>query len=333
MNHASLDRMNRKLAGCVVDYTHNHGHDRRIYSPILGMPRDLYVYLPPGYSRSRAYPLIVYLHLAYVDEHVFVGSDWIVQLDRLIQRGEFPPVVVACPDGTIQGENRTRSQHSFYINGCGGRFQDHLLLEVYPFLTRCFSIRPEREAHALVGLSAGGFGALNLAIKRRDLFGAVATLAGPANLRYYNCDCNYREDFDPATYRWRDEYNPDEVAAVFYLGLRRVRIKKYIEPVFGSGDQVEERITRENPADLLTLAGLQPGELAIYLNYPGRDNWNFDAQDESFAWLAGRRGIQVTAERDPGARHSLPYFRSNHEPLYRWLRGHLLPPVAVAPGG
>src|SRR3954467_7241704 len=67
---ASVDRINRKLAGQVVDYTHNHGADRRIYSPILGMPRDLYVYLPPGYSRHCAYPLVLYLHLAYVDERI-----------------------------------------------------------------------------------------------------------------------------------------------------------------------------------------------------------------------------------------------------------------------
>ena len=32
----SLDRINRKLCGRVVDYTQNHGKDRRIYSPILG---------------------------------------------------------------------------------------------------------------------------------------------------------------------------------------------------------------------------------------------------------------------------------------------------------
>lgn len=333
MNRVDLDRKNRKLAGQIVDYTANHGQDRRIFSPILGKPRDLYVYLPPGYSPSCAYPFILYLHLAYVDEHVFLGSNWIVQLDRMIQRGEFPPVVVACPDGTIEGENRIRSQHSFFINGCGGRFQDHLVDEVLPFLMRCYSIRPEREAHAVVGMSAGGFGALNLAIKRRDLFGAVGTLAGPANLRYFNCDGVYRENFDPATYRWRTDYDPNEVAGVSYFGLRRVRVGRYMTPVFGSGPGVAQRIMQENPADLIFSTGLKPGELAIYLNYPGRDNWNFDAQDESFVWLAAQNGIGVTAQRDPCARHGLVYFRTNHEPLYRWLSGHLLPPVALGRGG
>ena len=64
----SLEHLNGKLRGRVVDYTHNHGADRRLYSPILGRPRDLYVYLPPGYDPSVAYPLILFLHGADVDE-------------------------------------------------------------------------------------------------------------------------------------------------------------------------------------------------------------------------------------------------------------------------
>jgi len=43
----NLERLNRGLASWVDDYTHNHGQDRRINSPILGRPRDLHVYLPP----------------------------------------------------------------------------------------------------------------------------------------------------------------------------------------------------------------------------------------------------------------------------------------------
>ncbi|HEY2155158.1 MAG TPA: hypothetical protein VGH33_05980 [Isosphaeraceae bacterium] len=39
----NLDHLNRKLAGRVVDHTHNHGDDRRMPSAILGRPRDLYV--------------------------------------------------------------------------------------------------------------------------------------------------------------------------------------------------------------------------------------------------------------------------------------------------
>jgi S-formylglutathione hydrolase FrmB len=330
-DHANLDRLNRRLNGHVVDYTHNHGADRRIYSPILGQPRDLYVYLPPNYSPANAYPLVLYFHMAFVDEHTFSGSKRIVELDRMIAAGEFPPAIIACPDGVITGENRFREPHSMYINGENGRFQDHIMQEVVPFLTGNYSVRSEREAHGLIGVSAGGFGAMNLAIKYRSYFGAVAILAGPVNLRYSTEDGNYHENFDPATYRWKTQYNPDEVIGRFYLGLRRVKAKKYIKPVFGEGPNVASWISQENPADLIFSTDLQPNQLAIYLNYPGKDNWNFDAQAESFAWLAAQKGITVTMERAPHARHNLPYFRANHVRAFCWLGKHLLPPAAVAP--
>lgn len=324
---ASLDRANRQLSGSLVDHTHNHGADRRIYSPILGRPRDMYVYVPPGYTPAKAYPLILYFHTAYVDEHSFVGTKWVTELDDMIVAGCIPPVVVAVIDGTIDGRNHIQSPHSFYINGCFGRFEDFVLLEILPFMRSNYSIRTEREALAILGASAGGFGAMSIAIRHRDMFGAVATMGSPLNLRYSNVDREYRENFDPATYRWKTDYDPYEIVAVFYAGLSRTRAQKFMQPVFGSGNGVVGNVIRNNPADLLFTTNLRPGELAIYVNYGGRDNWNFDAQGESFVWLARQRGIAVTVESDPHARHDLAYFHKSNRQAFFWLGHHLLPPT------
>ncbi len=326
-NRVNLDRLNGRLEGCLVDYTVNHGQDRRICSPILGMKRDLYVYLPPGYDPKLAYPMVLYLHTAQIDEHTLIGPGIIETVDAMIARGEFPPAVIACPDGTYEGRNKIHDRHSLYVNGLGGRFEDHLVQEVIPFLTRTFSIRPEREAHAILGTSAGGFGGMGLALKHRDLFGAVATLGGPLNMRYDNVEGRYLDDFDPETYRWKTTYNPNEIAATYYHGLAHSRARKYIQPVYGKGDDVINDLTRDNPADLLFTTNLQPGELSIYVNYPGNDNWNFDAQAQSFTWLAAQKGVEVTQVKVPKAQHSLRYFRSQQRPAYEWLSHHILPPV------
>jgi poly(3-hydroxybutyrate) depolymerase len=326
-NFVNLDHLNSKLGGRVIDFSKNHGADRRIYSPILGRPRDLYVYLPPGYDSSLAYPLIVFLHGADIDEHDFVNPDDLKKLDGQIIRGELPPVIIASPDGTYDGKNRITSIHSLWVNGLGGRFEDHVVDEIMPFLMRTYSIRPEREAHALLGTSAGGLGAMAIAIKHRDLFGAAATIAGPLNMRYDNVQGRYADDFDPGTYRERTEYDPDMIVARFYLGLLRRRARRYFEPVYGAGPDVIAKIARDNPADLLYSTDLQPGELAMYVNYPGRDNYNFDAQDQSFAWLAAQRGIAVELAEVPCGRHNLAYFELAEPPAYLWLGRHLLPPI------
>lgn len=323
----NIDHLNSKLCGRVVDYSNNHGPDRRIYSHILGRPRDLYVYLPPGYDPSIAYPLIVFLHGADIDEHDFIDPGDLKKLDGRISRGEIPPVIIAAPDGTYEGKNRITSTHSLWVNGLGGRFEDHVVNEVVPFLMQTYSIRPERGAHGLVGISAGGFGAMAIAMKHRDLFGAAATIAGPLNMRYDNVQGRYSDDFDPATYRERVDYDPDLIVARFYFGLLARRVKKYFEPVYGSGPDVIARVARDNPADLLLSTGIQPGDLALYINYPGRDNYNFDAQAQSFAWLAAQRGIAVELSVLPNARHNLSYFERAEPPAYLWLGQHILPPI------
>jgi len=326
----NLKHLNRKLSGRVVDYTQNHGADNRRFSAILGRPRDLYVYLPPGYDPAVAYPLIVFLHGADLDEHDFLDPADLKELDGMMARGEIPRAVVAAPDGTYEGKNRITSTHSLWVNGKGGRYEDHVVAEVVPFVMGTYSIRPEREAHALLGVSAGGFGAMGMALKHRDIFGAVATLAGPLNMRYYTCLGTYRADFDPATYREREVYDPDEVIASFYFGLLKRRVRTFLRPVYGDGPEVLQKIKPDNPSDLIDSTDLRPGELAIYVNYPGRDNYNFDAQDQSFAWIAARRGVAVELAEIPRGRHNLRYIELAEIPAYRWIGEHILP--AAPPG-
>ena len=234
-NWVKLDHLNEKLCGKVIDFTQNHGSDRRICSPILGRPRDLYVYVPPHYDPSVAYPLILLLHGAHIDEHAFLDPGVLKELDQMIIQGEIPPAIIAAPDGTYEGENWFNSTHSLWVNGQGGRFEDHVVAEIVPLLMRSYSIRPEREAHALIGISAGGFGAMTIGMKHRDLFGVVATIGGPLNVRYDTCAEGYVGKFNPLTYRERTEYDPEMIIARYYFGFVRRRAREFFEPVYGLG--------------------------------------------------------------------------------------------------
>ena len=326
-NWVKLDRLNSKLRGRVIDFTENHGSDRRLNSPILGRPRDLYVYLPPAYDPLVAYPLAIILHGAHIDEHAFLDTGVLKSLDRMISQGEAPATIIAAPDGTYEGTNRITCSHSLWVNGLGGRFEDHVVAEILPYLMRTFSIRPEREAHALLGISAGGFGAMTIALKHRDVFGTIATVGGPLNVRYDNCQRRYGDDFDPATYRERTEYDPEMIIARYYLRLVRRRAKAFFEPVYGTGPAVGTKVARDNPYDVLSKIDLRPGELAIYVNYPARDNYNFDAQDQSFAWLAARRGVAIDLAELPREEHNLGYIQRAEPPAFLWVGRHVLPPV------
>ena len=120
-----LAKVNRRLHGRVVDYTCNHGGDRRIYSPSLGEKRDMYVYLPPHYSPHQQYPLVIYLHGFGQDEESFLK--FVELFDAPIACGTLPPLIIAAPDGSIRGKPSLLNAGSFYVNSRAGRFEDYVV--------------------------------------------------------------------------------------------------------------------------------------------------------------------------------------------------------------
>ena len=201
------------------------------------------------------------------------------------------------------------------------------MAEVMPFLMRTYSVRPERRGHALLGISAGGYGAMAIALKHRDLFGSVATLAGPLNMLYDNGRARYGDRLRPGHLPRADRVRPQHDHRPLLLRATPPAREDIPRPVYGTGPEVIARVSRDNPADLLAATELRPGELAIYVNYPGRDNYNFDAQDQSFAWLAARRGVAVDLICVPRACHNLSYIEGAEPPAYQWLGRHILPPA------
>src|SRR5262245_10287359 len=97
-----LERINGRLHGRIVDHTHNHGADRRIWSPALHQLRDVYVYLPPGFDPQQLYPVMFYLHGFAQDEQSFVSSV-APRLDQSIACGHLPPMLIVAPDGSLHG--------------------------------------------------------------------------------------------------------------------------------------------------------------------------------------------------------------------------------------
>jgi hypothetical protein len=72
---------------------------------------------------------------------------------------------------------------------------------------------------------------------------------------------------------------------------------------------------------------LQPGELNIYMRIAGRDNFNFDAQMDSFIWLARQRGIAIESYKDPNEYHSSRYCTEMQRRAYDWLASRIAPPL------
>lgn len=294
--------VNARIAGQVIDHTANHGVDNRIWSRALQQKRDLYVYLPPNFCKDQSYAIMMYLHGFAVDEQSFLRM--VPLVDEAIRQGKLPPIIMAAPDGSLAGEPCILKPGSFFQNTQAGDFEDYLLQDVWDFVTQNYPIRPERQAHVLAGMSMGGFAAFNLGIRHRDMFGVAIGIHPPLNTRWIGCNGNYFAKFDPHNWCYRTKLdNPNEVIAKFGGGLVKLRIKAVVGPLYGFGDDALAQIARQNPIELVDRTGLKNGDLAMYVGYAGKDQFNITAQVDSFLYLCKCRQIAVAVGFEPHGRH------------------------------
>jgi hypothetical protein len=320
-----LAALNRHLCGKVMDHTANHGKDNRIWSRSLFQRRDLYVYLPPNYDPHVRYPFMIFLHGIAQDEHAFIHFI-VPQLDEAIRCGKLPPLIVAAPDGSVHGEPCMHSPGTFFLNSCLGDFEDFILQDMWDFVCHHYSIRAEREAHILAGLSMGGFAAYNFAIKHRETFGVVVGIYPPLNLRWVDAQGNYFSDFDPENWGWRSEaIDPDEVVGRFLGGLVKVRAYHFLEPVFGHSYDGLLEMRRENPIEMLVNYCVRPCELEMYVAYGGEDQFNLTAQIDSFLYVARCRGLSVGVGFNPRGRHDMDTACKMLPGIFEWLAPRVAP--------
>ncbi len=145
-------------------------------SPSVGKRRvKAMVYLPAGYQTSgERYPVLYALH--GLGGH---GRDWFDskkgnlegKLDGLIAAGVIPPMIVVAPDGGNQ----------YWTNHLGAekrRFGDLVSVDLVRHIEATYRVRAERSGRALVGISAGGHGAVSIALRHTDDYCAVVSLGG-----------------------------------------------------------------------------------------------------------------------------------------------------------
>jgi S-formylglutathione hydrolase FrmB len=141
-------------------------------SHVLGQTVHYCVMLPPDYDTAttglapRRYPVLYFLHgLGNNEQTLFKSGGWNV-IEDLRQQGKITAFLVVAPEG----------KSSFYINSADGRvrYSDFFIREFIPYIEAHYSIRRERSARAISGVSMGGYGALRFAFAHPELFSSVS---------------------------------------------------------------------------------------------------------------------------------------------------------------
>jgi S-formylglutathione hydrolase FrmB len=264
------------------------------YSPALGVRKAYKIYLPEGYTESgKRYPVIYLLHGLGVTEAAWTqkpldlaGTADAMKLkavvvmpdgDRSFYANSVTPLDYdACLHSIPPGPNKSEKPEEFCVRF--PRYEDYIVVDLIQHIDGKYRTLAKREARAISGESAGGFGAMELALRHKDLFGSVASHSGFYSLLYagphpYRRDqVVFRDTIDPNIRNLQDRIN-----------------------VFGRD------IANWRAHDPLSLVDdLKDGELAIYFDCGEQDEFGFHDQALLFHDGLTQRAIQHEFVSIPG---------------------------------
>jgi enterochelin esterase-like enzyme len=156
-------------------------------SRVTGTLRRAQVYLPPGYSADRKYPVLYLLHGIGGNQDEWRGYVRApAVLDNLIADGKAVPMIVVMPNGRALPDDRSPPEGKVFTpeNAAGfAKFERDLLDFVVPAVEAKYSVYPDREYRAIAGLSMGGGQALNFGLGHPDTFAWVGAFSPAPNTR------------------------------------------------------------------------------------------------------------------------------------------------------
>jgi enterochelin esterase-like enzyme len=153
-------------------------------SKSVGVRRKLVVYLPPGYTAKKKYPVLYLLHGIGDDETGWTkkGSANVI-LDNLIADKEALPMIVVMPNGRASKEPPPANPFEGNPMEAYAAFEADLLKDVVPLIESRYSTRTDREGRALAGLSMGGGQSINFGLKNLDTFAWIGAFSPAPNTK------------------------------------------------------------------------------------------------------------------------------------------------------
>ncbi len=216
----------------------------RFQSVALQADREYSIFLPASYAAGKtSYPVVYFLHGLWNDH-----TSWTVDrygrlhemVDRLIREQRIPEILMVHP----------RGDNSFYTNFMDGnqKYEDYITNDLIQHIESTYRAKRGRQWRVIGGTSMGGFGALKIAFKRKDLFSATAAHS-PIVLK------------DDPTLLSQQAHNGDRLE--FFT--------KIMAPIFGN--PIDPAHWKEN--DPLTLARTTDLKgLRIYFDFGTADRYN-----------------------------------------------------------
>ena len=236
--------------------------DDHFHSAALGGTLHFEVYLPADYATTaRRYPVVYFLHGLPSAATAYQGVGFVEQALDQVGRS----AILVAPQGARWNE----PDPEYVDHGPGDGWETAIARELPVIVDSLYRTIPKRSARAIVGISAGGFGAMHIAFAHLDTFSVVQSWSG------------YFHPTDPTGTKAID-LGPDNDVHRQLLATRAQLLRLHTAVAFyvGNGDS---RFLMENQQLNLELS--RAGISHVFRVYPGGHEQRL-WQRYATAWLS-----------------------------------------------
>lgn len=142
------------------------------FSPTMNKEIPAIVITPDSYNGETQFPVVYLLH-----GHSGNFSSWTSSSDEAKQMADQYNFIIVCPDG---------NNDSWYFDSpmdSASRYETYVAKELTDWIDSNYKTIPNKKARAITGLSMGGHGALYLAFRHQDVYGACGSMSGGVDIR------------------------------------------------------------------------------------------------------------------------------------------------------
>ncbi|MGC4102555.1 alpha/beta hydrolase [Ferruginibacter sp.] len=143
-----------------------------VYSNSMHRAANCVIIKPAAYKNKQAHFATVYLLHGYSGKY----SDWIIKAPELKTVADEDSIIIVCPDGGFS---------SWYFDSpvdSSFRYETYVATELVNYIDQHYRTIADKQHRAITGLSMGGHGALFLALRHQEIFGAAGSMSGGVDL-------------------------------------------------------------------------------------------------------------------------------------------------------
>ena len=223
------------------------------YSGAMQKEIKAVVVTPRDYSLDKKYPVFYLLH-GYSGNYASWGGTDVVR-----QIADTYNMLVVCPDGAYGSWYLDSPMDSTF------KYETYIAKELIQWMDAHYKTIASRQGRAISGLSMGGHGALYLAFRHQDIFGACGSMSGGVDIR------PFPNNWDLAKRLGAQRDFPERWEQYTVIGLLHLLIPNSLKIIIDCGTEdfffeVNEKLHRE-----LCYRNI-PHD---YISRPGAHNWEY----------------------------------------------------------